>query len=90
MSGTALNHRLVRDYLRDLDEALRGLPAGQARELEEQITAHLQDALGPEADDQEVAATVRRLGSAAGLTTEAAAASGSPGRRSAPRGPRIR
>jgi hypothetical protein len=47
MSGTALNHRLVRAYLRELDAALRGLPAAQGRELEEQITAHLQDSHRP-------------------------------------------
>ena len=59
MSGTALDHRLVRDYLRELDAAMRGLPAAQARELKEQITAHLDDALEPAADDHEVAATLR-------------------------------
>ena len=32
MSGTALDHRLVRDYLRELDKAMRGLPDTQARE----------------------------------------------------------
>jgi len=90
MSGTALNHRLVRDYLRELDAALRGLPAGQARELKEQITAHLQDALGPGASDQEVAATLSGLGSAADLAAEAGAARGSSGPRSARRGPRMR
>lgn len=81
MSGTALDHRLVRDYLAELDAAMRGLPAAQARELREQITAHLDDALGPDAGDQEVAATLRRLGSPADLAAEAEAASGSPGPR---------
>lgn len=42
MSGTALDHWLVRAYLRELDAALRGVPAAQARELTEQITAHLE------------------------------------------------
>ena len=46
MSGTAFDHRLVRDYLRELDAAMRGLPAAQTRELREQITTHLDDALG--------------------------------------------
>ena len=63
MNGTALDHRLVRDYLRELDKAMRGLPDTQARELKEQITAHLDDALQPDAGDHEVAATLRRLGS---------------------------
>lgn len=84
MSGAALDHRLVRGYLGELDAAMRGLPAAQARELKEQITAHLDDALGPDADDQEVAAALSRLGSPAELAAEAGAASGSPGPRAAP------
>lgn len=79
MSGTALDHRLVRDYLRELDKAMRGLPDTQARELKEQITAHLDDALQPGAGDHEVAATLGRLGSPADLAAEAGAASGSSG-----------
>jgi len=90
MSGTALDHRLVRDYLRELDAAMRGVPAAQAGELREQITAHLQDALGPDAGDQEVAAALRRLGSAADLAAEAGAAGGSSGPGSAPSGSRMR
>jgi hypothetical protein len=76
MSGTALEHPLVRGYLRDLDAALRGLPAAQALELREQITAHLDDSLGPDAGDQEVAATLSQLGSPAGLAAEAGAPDG--------------
>jgi uncharacterized membrane protein len=90
MSGTALDHPLVRRYLRDLDAALNGLPAAQARELREQITAHLDDALGPGASDQEVAATLARLGSAAGLAAEAGAPGGSSGPRSGPARRRVR
>jgi len=82
MSGTVLDHWLVRGYLRELDAVMRGLPAAQARELREQITAHLDDALRPDADDYEVAATLSRLGSPADLAAEAGAASGSPGPRS--------
>jgi hypothetical protein len=78
MSGTALDHRLVRDYLRELDAAMRGLPPAQARELREQITAHLDDALPPDAGDQEVAETLSRLGSPAGLAAEAANGSSGP------------
>jgi hypothetical protein len=77
MSGTVLDHWLVRGYLRELDAVMRGLPAAQARELREQITAHLDDALGPDAGDYEVAATLSRLGSPADLAAEAGAASGS-------------
>jgi hypothetical protein len=79
MSDTALGHRLVRGYLRELDMALRDLPAAQARELREQITAHLEEALPPGAGDREVAAVLGRLGSPAGLTAEAQAAGGRPG-----------
>jgi len=75
MSGTALDHPLVRSYLRDLDLALAALPAAQARELTEQITAHLDDALRPGSGDQEVAAVLRQLGSPADLAAEAAGAS---------------
>src|SRR6185437_9401915 len=78
MSGTALDHWLVRGYLSELDAALGGLPAAQARELREQISAHLADALGPDAGDQEVAATLSRLGSPADLAAEAGAAAGPP------------
>jgi hypothetical protein len=74
MSGTALDHQLIRDYLRELDAALRGLPAAQAAELREQIAAHLDEALPPDAADQEVAETLSRLGSPADLAAEAAAA----------------
>ena len=90
MSGTALDHRLVRDYLRELDAAMRGVPAAQAGELREQITAHLEDALRPGAGDQEVAAALRRLGPPADLAVEAGAAPGSPGLRSALRSARTR
>lgn len=81
MSGTALDHWQVRGYLSELDAALGGLPAAQARELKEQIAAHLDDALGPDAGDQEVAAALSRLGSPADLAAEAGAASGPPGPR---------
>lgn len=78
MTDTALDHPLVRGYLRDLDRALASLPAAQARELTEQITAHLDDALGPGSSDQEIAAVLRRLGSPADLAAEASAGAGVP------------
>jgi hypothetical protein len=81
MSGTVLDHWLVRDYLCELDAAMRGLPPAQAYELKEQITAHLDDALLPDADDYEVAATLSRLGSPADLAAEAGASSASSGLR---------
>lgn len=79
MTGTGLDHPLVRDYLRELDAALAPLPADRAAELREQIAAHLDEALGPGADDREVAAALGRLGSPAGLAAEAGAAAADAG-----------
>jgi hypothetical protein len=70
MSGTALDHRLVRDYLRQLDAAMRGWPGQRACDLREQITAHLDEALPPDASDADVAAALRQLGSVAELVDE--------------------
>ena len=71
MSGTALDHPLVRDYLRDLDQALAALPPGQASELTEQITAHLDEALLPGTTADEIVAVLARLGRPADLAAEA-------------------
>jgi hypothetical protein len=72
MSAAVLEHPLVRDYLRRLAVACAALPAGQARELREQIVAHLDEALPPGATDDEVAAELVRLGAPAALAAEAA------------------
>jgi len=72
MSGIALDNPLVRDYLRELEAALARLPARQAADLREQITAHITDALPHEATDEQVAAVLARLGSPAELAAEAA------------------
>jgi uncharacterized membrane protein len=71
MNRTATDHRLVIEYLRKLDEALVVLPSGAARELREQITGHLDEALPPGASDQEVAEALHRLGRPADLAAEA-------------------
>jgi len=73
MSGTALEHRLVRDYLTQLDVALGGLPSAKARELRSQIASHLDEALPPDASDEDVTAVLRQLGSPADLASEAQA-----------------
>jgi len=73
MTGTITDHPLVRDYLRDLDAAMRVLPAAQAREIREQITGHLDEALPPDADDEEIAAALSRLGPPGSLAAEAMA-----------------
>jgi hypothetical protein len=56
MSATVLEHPPVRGYLRRLNAACIPLPVAQARELRDQIAAHLDEALAPDADDDEVAA----------------------------------
>src|SRR5215469_3315975 len=63
VSRTSHGHELVRSYLSDLDTALRDVSAARARELKEQIAAHLEDALPPEASDEQVTAVLGRLGS---------------------------
>lgn len=73
MTGTIIDHPLVRDYLRELDVAMRVLPAAQAHELREQITGHLDEALPPDASDEEIAAALSRLGPPGSLATEAMA-----------------
>ena len=72
MSATVLEHPLVRDYLRRLDAACAALSAAQARELRDQIIAHLDEALPPDAADDEVGAELDRLGTPAELAAEAA------------------
>jgi hypothetical protein len=73
MSGTALGHRLVRDYLTRLDLALSGLPSAKARELRSQIAGHLEEAMPPDASDEDVAAVLHQLGRPADLAREAQA-----------------
>src|SRR5262245_47398345 len=73
MKGIRLEHRLVRDYLRDLDAATATLSAAQASELRQQIIAHLDDVLPRDADDVGIAATLKRLGAPADLAAEAGA-----------------
>jgi hypothetical protein len=72
MNGALLKNPLVRGYLRELDAACATLPAGRARELREQITAHLEEALPRGASYAEVEAELRRLGPARSLAAEAA------------------
>ncbi|MCW2934671.1 MAG: hypothetical protein JWM19_5633 [Actinomycetia bacterium] len=70
-STTVLDRPEVREYLRLLDLATASLPGPQARELREQISAHLEDALSPAATSEEVKAELRRLGPPRGLAREA-------------------
>jgi hypothetical protein len=72
MSGTMLKHPLVRGYLHDLSGAcLTLLPPAQARELRDQIAAHLDEALPPDADDDAVRTELARLGNPHRLAADA-------------------
>jgi hypothetical protein len=71
MSSVTQRDERVRAYLDELDKALRVLPAAQATELTEQITAHLDEALPPGSAEETVVAVLRRLGSPAKLAAEA-------------------
>ena len=72
MSNTSHGHERVRSYLRELDAVLRGAPAGKARELKEQIAAHLDDAIAPDADAEHITEVLDRLGSPADLAADVA------------------
>jgi hypothetical protein len=72
MSETVLKHPLVRDYLRALDAACAALPPARASELRDQIAAHLDEALSPDATDAQVRAELARLGTPRALAAEAA------------------
>ena len=73
MSDAALDHPLVRAYLRKLDEALASLPSERAAELCGQIAAHLAEELPPGATDEEAAGAIGRMGTPADLAREAGA-----------------
>ena len=79
MTSTSLGHPLVRAYLEELEKSFTGLPPGQARELREQITAHLEDSLTVAASETEVGEVLRRLGRPADLAADAAEQAGSAG-----------
>jgi hypothetical protein len=72
MSDTVLEHPLVREYLRELSAACASLPVAQARELREQILAHLAEALPPDATGEQVVDELGRLGSPRMLAADAA------------------
>src|SRR5580704_865202 len=73
MSDTALDHPLVRDYLRQLTEALASLPPQRAAELRDQIAGHLDEELAHGATDDEVTEAISRMGVPADLAREAGA-----------------
>jgi len=62
MSETALGNRLVDAYLRVFDAEAAVLPVSRARELREQVVAHIEDAVGADASDEEIAVVLSDLG----------------------------
>jgi len=72
MNGTVLENPLIREYLKNLDAACARLRVPSARELREQVIAHLDEALSPGAAADEVKAELDRLGSPRALAAEAA------------------
>jgi hypothetical protein len=68
---TALEHRLVADYLRRLDEALASLEPATAAELSEQVRAHIEEAIPADASDDMVAEVLDALGPPATVGAEA-------------------
>jgi hypothetical protein len=71
MNDTVLEQPVVREYLRALSLECISLPVAQARELREQIAAHLDEALAPDATNAEVQAELARLGSPRSLAAAA-------------------
>ena len=59
---SVLAHPAVATYLDELDRALRGSSAPHAGDLRDQVRAHIEDALAPDATDAEIEATLARLG----------------------------
>ena len=83
---SALEHPLVARYLRELDVALDGLPPDTAAELAEQMRAHLEEALLPDAGDEAVATVLAALGPAS-MVAEAAGPDAGTGRSATSREP---
>jgi hypothetical protein len=76
MNQAGLGHPLVAGYLRQFDAAASVLPVQRARELREQVVTHIDEAVGPDASDEEIAAVLRGLGPARQLVAEVAADAG--------------
>ena len=67
---TIFTHPAVATYLAELDEALRERPDGHADDLRDQVRAHIEDAIAPDATAAEVEAELRRLGSPRSLVSD--------------------
>ena len=76
MNDTRFANRLVAGYMRQFDAAASVLPSARARELREQVASHLEEAIGPDAGDEEVAAVLSGLGSPRLLVAEQVATAG--------------
>lgn len=66
---TAPRHPLVRAYLRRLDRVLDHVDRADARELWEEIVAHLSDSVTPTAGTEDVQAVLDRLGTPESLVS---------------------
>ena len=62
MITTPTLHPLAADYLKRLDRAARRLPRSERRDLSEEISAHLAEAITPEMSDAEALTVLDRLG----------------------------
>jgi HAAS domain-containing protein len=60
----------VVEYLHTLDAALARLPRGKAAELRQQIVEHLDEAVGPDADHDQIVEILDRLGRPEDLVAE--------------------
>lgn len=59
---TALDHPLVRDYLRRLDRATKALPPDERRDVREGIRGHLVDALAGASGEADIRNVLEALG----------------------------
>jgi len=71
LKKTVLKNPQVREYLRMLDAATATLPVARSRELREQITAHLEEALPPDAGPGTIRVELWKLGHPRELAAEA-------------------
>jgi uncharacterized membrane protein len=69
--SAATSHPLAAAYLRDLELLLHGLDPGARAEVLAGVREHLSDALGPDADGNQVQAALSELGSPQSIADEA-------------------
>lgn len=67
---TIFTHPAVGKYLAELNAALRERPDGHADDLRDQVRAHIEDAIPPDATDAQIVAALARLGTPESLVSE--------------------